>query len=134
MCGVYLRLYAGVAVCGVQWVDPTVAVVVGTTPHLLGQLYSHIPVARDNILPMPQVHLAAKVKHQGLVERQGNKQRQRERQRQRETEAERERTIQRSDTLHLSHLADPLSVVLKITQKLIDGIPVYNLCIELKTH
>jgi hypothetical protein len=84
MCGVYLRLYAGVAVCGVQWVDPTVAIVVGTTPHLLGQLYSHTPVTRGNILPMPQVHLAAKVKHQGLVERQGNKQRQRDRCRERE--------------------------------------------------
>ena len=100
MCGVYLRLYAGVAVCGVQWVDPTVAVVVGTTPHLLGQLYSHTPVTRGNILPMPQVHLAAKVKHQGLVERQGNKQRPRQRDGgETERQRQRERTIQRSDTI-----------------------------------
>ena len=61
-----LQLYAGVTLRGIQWVDSTVAVVISSDPHLLSQLESNVPPARGNIASVPQVHLAAEIKHQGL--------------------------------------------------------------------
>lgn len=65
-CSVDLQRHAGVTVCGIQWIDPTVAVVISSNPHLVSQLESDGPPAEGNILSEPQVHLAAEIKHQGL--------------------------------------------------------------------
>lgn len=61
-----LQRYTGVTLCGIQWIDSTVAVVVSSDPHLVSQLESDVPTAEGNILSMPQVHLTAEIKHQGL--------------------------------------------------------------------
>lgn len=63
---VNLQLYAGVTLCGIKWVDSTVAVVVCSNPHLVSQLESNVPLAVGDILSKPQVHLTAEIKHQGL--------------------------------------------------------------------
>ena len=63
---VNLQLYAGVSLRGIQWVDSTVAVVISSDPHLLSQLESNVSAAWGNITSVPQVHLAAEIKHQGL--------------------------------------------------------------------
>ncbi len=65
-CSESSQRYAGVTLCGIQWIDSTVAVVISSSPHLVSQLESNSPPAEGNILSMPQVHLTAKVKHQGL--------------------------------------------------------------------
>lgn len=61
-----LQRHAGVTLCGIQRIDPTVAVVVSSNPHLVSQLQSDGPPAEGNMLSKPQVHLAAEIKHQGL--------------------------------------------------------------------
>lgn len=65
-CSVNLQLYAGVTLCGIQWVDSTVAVVISADPHLVSQLESNISPAAGNMLSVPQVHLCAEIKHQRL--------------------------------------------------------------------
>ena len=54
---------------GVQRVDAAVAVVIGSAPHLLGQVQRHLPVGDGHVRPVPQVDLAAEVKHQRLQEK-----------------------------------------------------------------
>lgn len=60
------QLRARVSVCGIQWIDSTVAVVVSSGPHLVSQLERNAPSAGGNVPPGPQVHLTAKIKHQSL--------------------------------------------------------------------
>lgn len=61
-----LQRRAGVALRGIQRVDPAVAVVVGSRPHLVSQLEGDTPPAGGNVLSVPQVHLTAEIKHQDL--------------------------------------------------------------------
>lgn len=61
-----LQLYARVTLCGIQWVDSTVAVVIRSDPHLVSQLESNVLPAEGDILSMPQVHFTAEIKHQSL--------------------------------------------------------------------
>lgn len=65
-CSVNLQLYTRVALCGIQWVDSTVAVVISSDPHLVSQLESNISPAEGNVLSVPQVHLTAEIKDQSL--------------------------------------------------------------------
>lgn len=58
----------------VQWVDVTVCVVEGAVPEMLGQLESNLPLRQSHFLPMPDIHLTAKVKHQNLHNNPKNRQ------------------------------------------------------------
>lgn len=67
MCtAVNLQRHTGVALCGVQWVYSTVAIVVASGPKLAGQLQCDVPPAGGDILSVPQVDLAAKIQHHSL--------------------------------------------------------------------
>lgn len=58
--------YEWIALSWVKWVDVTVCVVEGAVPQVLGQLEGHLPLRKRHFLPVPYVHLTAKVKHQNL--------------------------------------------------------------------
>lgn len=62
----HVQLNAGVTLSGIQWVDSTVAVVVLSNPHLVSQMEGNFLPAEGNVPSVPQIHLAAKIKHQHL--------------------------------------------------------------------
>ena len=63
---VSLLWYEWVALSWIQWVDVTVRIVKGAIPQVFSQLEGHLPLRQSHFLPMPNVHLTAKIKHQHL--------------------------------------------------------------------
>lgn len=55
---------------GVQRVDVTVGVVECAVPQMFSELEGHFPLRQSHLLPVPYVHLTAKVKDQHLDKNQ----------------------------------------------------------------
>lgn len=64
--GLYSQWNLLIGAGGVQGVDPAVAVVVAAAVQLFAQFHRHLPVSQRHVLPVPDVHFTAKVKHQDL--------------------------------------------------------------------